>query len=84
MKLADYSFGESFLVVWIRAVDVNESFLVRETPKNYEKMEELKIPEEFKFPFEPYDIQVRQLIRAIWTVSVFPRLERRGLPGRGA
>ena len=21
-------------------------------------MEELKIPEEFKFPFEPYDIQV--------------------------
>ena len=27
-------------------------------------MEELKVPEEFKFPFEPYDIQVRQLISA--------------------
>ena len=60
IKCLDYfddALGESFLVVWIRAVDVSESFLVRETPKIF-KMEELKIPEEFKFPFEPYDIQV--------------------------
>ena len=31
------------------------------------KMEELKIPEEFKFPFEPYDIQVSCVTRALAT-----------------
>ena len=30
-------------------------------------MEELKIPDEFKFPFEPYDIQVCCVTRALRT-----------------
>ena len=44
-------------------------------------MEELKIPEEFKFPFEPYDIQVRFETRALRTETrTGPFL---GLLGRG-